>query len=73
MNIDIGTKISVLNEIDGTYDYGTIVFIEMDDEEQGLAWFYIKSDNPLLNTNSDIKFKEEYWRIIESVSNLLKI
>ena len=66
---EIGQKICVLN-IDNEPDYGTIIFIEPDNEI-GVLWLYLKSDVDSMNTNTDPKIQGLYWRVIESSSDKL--
>lgn len=67
----IGSIICVLDQIDPDIKtYGTVKFVEQDNEISELQWLYIRANNEELNTQFDPRFGT-FWRIIEANSNYI--
>ena len=67
----IGSIICILDQIDPDIKtYGTVKFVEQDDEISELQWLYIRANNEELNTLFDPRFGA-FWRIIEANSDYI--
>lgn len=67
----IGAIICIMDQIDPEIKtYGTIKFVEQDNEIPELQWLYIRANNEELNTQFDPRFGA-FWRIIEDSSDYI--
>jgi hypothetical protein len=69
----IGEMVGIIRpDDDEKADFGTVKFVEKDDEID-MYWLYIVANDMNLNQQTDPKLKSPFWRIIENTNpNLFK-
>jgi hypothetical protein len=62
VNVQIGERVEVEDEITGICEVGTVIFLEPDDEFPEVTYVYLKHEDDHMNDKFDQRFGN-FWKM----------